>query len=199
MTTFWDSHDPLRKGTMLLDKFKKLVAYCDANGKSEDIKAIAAHYLAFLLDDASFHPTSGSEMKWNELTQRQRDDLVDQLVFEWHQDYPNDLEDEYVPYSYLEAAAFSAIMDTVTRVRPAKKPRFVQHVARGPEEETRELGIDVVKKWFNEKDRIVGDKLHLYGANQLSGTSTYEVILDENGNKAYELVPESESDSEDED
>ena len=202
MSTFWDAHDPLKKGQILLDEFKKLVAFCDANEYTNSLEDIVEHYVAFSVNEANLHPTSGNEIRWQDMTTEQRDQLVREMVSQWQQAYPNDLKDEYVPFSPLDCERLSRIMDTDIDVRPAKKARFVQHVAtisRAPTLDSRmDDGSAPWDEWFEEEDRIVGDKLQIYSANQLCGTITWVVVLDKDGNKKLDIeAPETESDSED--
>lgn len=203
MSEFWNPHEPLNIiGPILLGDFKKLVSFCDANMKEKTKREIATQYIGFLVNDASLHRTMGNEMKWYELTQDQRNELVDKLISEWQNTYPNDLKTEYVPYSALDSARYRIIMDSLPDARPSKKARFVQHVAgtssataRAPNTDVREDdGTAPWDAWFAEEDRIVGDKLQIYSANQLSGTITWEVVLDKHGKKKLVIV-NSDSDS----
>lgn len=210
MSTFWDAHDPLKKGQILLGEFKKLVAFCDANEYTNSLEDIVEHYVAFSVNEANLHPTSGNEIRWQDMTTKQRDQLVREMVSQWQQAYPNGLKYvEYVPYSQFDCERLSRIMDTDIDVRPAKKARFVQHVAESPSTISRAPTLDSRMddgsapwdEWFEEEDRIVGDKLQIYTANQLGGLITWVVVLDKDGKKKLEIVypvsdTESESDEE---
>ena len=202
MSAIWDPHEPLARGQILCEDFIKLVSFCDANAKEASKRKIATQYIAFRMNEASLHPTTGNEVKWYELSQGQRDSLVDKLVSEWQHRYPNGLKMEYVPYSPLDTVRFQGIMDFVSEKRPAKKARFVQHVAgassaatRAPKTDCREDdGSAPWDDWFAEEDRVVGDKLQIYSLNQLSDTITWEVVLDKHGKKKMVIV-NSDSDS----
>lgn len=199
MSDIWDPHEPLAKGQILREDFKKMVSFCDANAKEASKRKIATQYIAFRMNEACLHPSTGNEKTWYELTQDQRDTLVDKLVSEWQ-----NMKTEYVPFSPLDAAHYQVIMDSVPDARPAKKARFVQHVAgassaaaRAPKTDCREDdGSAPWDDWFAEEDRIVGDKLQTYGLNQSAGSTTWEVVLDKHGRKKLVIVSsESESDT----
>lgn len=208
MSTYWNAHDPLKKGQILLDEFKTLLAFCHANDYDETIQDIATHYMAYVLNEANLHPTTGNEMSWQDMSTKQRDRLVDELLSQWRQAYPNGLDGEYVPFSPLDTERMSIIMDTEIDVHPAKKARFVQHVSESPSTISRAPTMDSQMddgsapwdEWFEAKDRIVGDKLQIISANQLGGVITWVVVLDEHGQKKLEIVfPDSDTESESDD
>lgn len=204
MSAIWDPHEPLARGRILREDFKKLVSFCDANVKEASKRNIATQYISFRVNEASRHPSTGNEKTWYELTQGQRDTLIDKLVSEWQNKYPNDLKTEYVPFSPLDAVRYWVIMDSVPDAQPAKNARFVQHVAatgRAPKTDSCEDdGSAPWVDWLAEEDRIVGDKLQTYSLNQSAGTTTWEVVLDKHGRKKLVIVTsetETESDSDD--
>lgn len=168
------------------------------------IEYLAATYAAYTLTFGKTENDPGAVFR--NLSKAERSQKVQEVVDEWERKHPRGSLDTYVSYTSLDALTFSRIeiIDVGPDYKSSKKARFVQHVSgtssRAPIEDTREDGFNVVRDWFAEEDRIVGDKLCVFSLNQLGGTTTWKVVLGKNGEKALELETlesESESDKED--